>query len=574
MGTGPRTARTVNGNRCRPANREKGRVITVSANRFLPLLTAALCIFVAESRAAFPVAIPDPFALNTNAVGDAGIENRVSMATDGHGRWVAAWISRVLAGGPFGTDRDVFFARSDDNGASWSAPAPLNANAAGDTGFESEVSIATDGNGNWVATWNSTENLGGAIGTDIDILYARSTNNGSTWSLPLPLNTNATIDLGHDFGSHVLTDANGRWIAVWSSTLTLTGPGSDNDIFLALSSDDGISWSAPAFLNSNAATDTGYDDYPQLATDNHGNWVAAWTSSDPLGGTLGVDSDILTARSSDNGLTWTDPVPLNSNAATDTEGDFDLALATDGAGNWIAAWTSLDTLGGTIGSDADILTARSTDNGATWSSTSPLNSNAPIDTGTDEIPFLATDGMGNWFASWDGDNTAANTPGAEYDVFAAHSTDGGATWTDPVPLNSGAATDVGGDYLPRIASDKRGNWIVAWESGENVGGQIGTDSDLLTFRFAFPDCNANGIGDGQDIADATSADCNVNGIPDSCEADSDGDGVIDACATFSPAALLPAPCGLCGSGATTMMPLALLGLGASARRRRSRRQCR
>ena len=36
-------------------------------------------------------------------------------------------------------------------------------------------------------------------------------------------------------------------------------------------------------------------------------------------------------------------------------------MTTDGAGNWVAVWDSADTLGGAIGTDSDILVARSTD---------------------------------------------------------------------------------------------------------------------------------------------------------------------------------------------------------------------
>jgi subtilisin family serine protease len=43
------------------------------------------------------------------------------------------------------------------------------------------------------------------------------------------------------------------------------------------------------------------------------------------------------------------------------------------------------------------------------------------------------------------------------------------------------------------------------------------------------DCNQNGIGDGFDINDGTSDDCNGNDIPDECEADADNDGVINGC---------------------------------------------
>ena len=61
--------------------------------------------------------------------------------------------------------------------------------------------------------------------------------------------------------------------------------------------------------------------------------------------------------SSDAGTSWSAPTALNTNAATDTEGDNDPQLTTDGLGTWIATWHSYDDLGGTIGTDADILYA-------------------------------------------------------------------------------------------------------------------------------------------------------------------------------------------------------------------------
>ena len=57
-----------------------------------------------------------------------------------------------------------------------------------------------------------------------------------------------------------------------------------------------------ATLNTNAATDSGGEDwFPQVASDGAGNWVAVWYSGDSLGGTIGTDNDILVARSSDDG---------------------------------------------------------------------------------------------------------------------------------------------------------------------------------------------------------------------------------------------------------------------------------
>ena len=55
-----------------------------------------------------------------------------------------------------------------------------------------------------------------------------------------------------------------------------------------------------------------------MTTDGAGNWVAVWDSGDSLGGTIGTDHDILVSRSSDAGATWTAPAALNTNAATDS----------------------------------------------------------------------------------------------------------------------------------------------------------------------------------------------------------------------------------------------------------------
>ena len=117
------------------------------------------------------------------------------MATDGAGNWVTVWWSTENLGGTIGTDADILVSRSTDNGATWTAPAALNTNAASDSGSDVDPEVTTDGAGNWVAVWHSTENLGG-IGTDHDILVARSTDNGQTWTAPAALNTNAASDFG------------------------------------------------------------------------------------------------------------------------------------------------------------------------------------------------------------------------------------------------------------------------------------------------------------------------------------------------------------------------------------------
>jgi len=51
-------------------------------------------------------------------------------------------------------------------------------------------------------------------------------------------------------------------------------------------------------------------------------WVVVWLSEENLGCTAEIDKDIFFSRSTDNGATWSAAQTLNSNADSDTRGDW------------------------------------------------------------------------------------------------------------------------------------------------------------------------------------------------------------------------------------------------------------
>ena len=108
----------------------------------------------------------------------------------------------------------------------------------------------------------------------------------------------------------------------------------------SISATNQIEVGPPILLNSNGRTDIGNDANPQVTTDGHGVWIAVWHSYENLDGVAGVDSDIFLARSLDNGRTWTSPMLLNTNAKSDSGSDELPQITTDRKGNWVATWYS------------------------------------------------------------------------------------------------------------------------------------------------------------------------------------------------------------------------------------------
>ncbi len=468
----------------------------------------------------------DPAPLNTNAQTDSGFDQAPQLSTDGDGHWITVWQSRDTLEGTIGNDQDILFATST-GGMTWSPPVALNSYANIDGDRDEGPQITTDGDGRWIAVWASDHNLSG-IGNDSDILFVRSTNNGVTWSAPAPLNTNASTDTGKDSAPQLTTDGAGQWIAVWISDENIGGAGLDADVVFSRSTNGGQSWSVPALLNTNGITDSGSDEAPQLTTDLNGTWIAAWLSHDDLDDSIGIDGDILFATSTDNGMNWSAPEPLNNNAGSEDEmgDDFAPQLTTDGSGTWIAVWYSLDSLDhleNPIGNDLDIVYARSDDNGVSWSAPAPLNSIETTDASLDFTPQVTTDSAGLWVVSWESRNSLNGTIGFDSDLLSSLSTDDGLTWTNPAPLNSNAGGDGGEDAFVQVTTDGLGQWIAVWHSNTNLAGGAG-DLDILTARFEFSactDCNTNNIPDEDDIIFGLSLDCQPDGIPDECQISQD-----------------------------------------------------
>jgi len=403
--------------------------------------------------------------VTTNIYGGPSVQRNADIASDGAGEWIAVWHSTEPVGEDVDGTYDIVFSRSNDGGKSWTEKAVISPDLPGDLRDDVSPTIRTDGKGLWLVAWTSRGSLGSKLGIDGDILVSRSTDNGVTWSVPTPINQGASEDWGNDVDVRLAHDDHGAWLAVWSSTETFGGKyGGDSDIFTARSTDGGITWSAPAVLNTNAASDLGFDITPDIGSAGDNAWLVVWSAGDSLKGRIGIDRDILIARSTDGGNTWTDPSRLNSQAPRDQGSDWAPRLATDGHGEWIVAWSSAVNLEGIRGKDRDILYSKSTDNGVTWSRAANLDADAANDAREDTGPVVVTDGKGRWGVVWHSWGGISYRDGSDADILVSFSDDDGATWSDPAPLDRDAGQDTSDDLLPTMATDDHGHWIGVWQT--------------------------------------------------------------------------------------------------------------
>jgi hypothetical protein len=284
------------------------------------------------------------------------------------------------------------------------------------TSGDSEApAIAVDSSGNLHLIWEDY------TPGNLEIYYKRSADGGGTWSASKRL----TWTSGDSVVPAIAIDSNNTIHMVWMQYIP-----NNVEIYYERSADGGGTWSASKRLTW--TSDVSFS--PAIAIDSSNTIHVVWYDLTP--GNL----EIYYKRSADGGTTWSASKMLTWTSASYYAFP---AIAIDSSNTIHVVWDD-DTSG-----NAEIYYKKSTDGGATWSTSRRLTWTL----GFTANPAIAVDSADNLhIVFWD------NTPG-NYEIYYKKNTDDGTTWTASQRLTwtSGDSGD------PAIAIDSYAKLHVVWE---------------------------------------------------------------------------------------------------------------
>jgi len=471
-------------------------------------------------------------AWGDNIVGDAANEPSIAVDPTNPTRMAIGWRQFDTITSNF---RQAGWAYSHDAGQTWTFPGVLDPGQ-----FRSDPVLDSDADGNFyfysLSTLSSAEMF-------------KSTDGGVTWTGPVPAHGGdkewMTIDRTTGIGR-------GNIYGIWNVQFSCCPPndftrstdgglsfgppmavpspsmkwgtmdvGPDGELYLAGSTLGGSSHVVARSTNAQDPNQIPFFDFVNYVSlggvtaysgePNPGGmlgqvWLGTDHSSGPSRGNVyilgsvdppGSDPlDIMFIRSTDDGLTWSEPVRVNDDPTNNGAWQWFGTMSVAPNGRIDAIWS--DTRNSGVGFLSELFYAFSIDGGTTWSANVPISP------------------MFNSRVGW----PSQNKIGDYYD-----------TVSDDFGLSIAYAATFNGEqdvYFLRIGEfDCNGNGIPDSEDIAQGTSDDCNENDIPD--KCDPDCNDNDLVDECEARDGLVDDCNNNLVPDECDPDFDDDGSIDEC---------------------------------------------
>ena len=301
----------------------------------------------------------------------------------------------------------IDFVRSNESGGGWVSPVRIVQTSKGCY----NPKLALDSEGRITIVFFAEERL----------YFARSTDNGTTWSYPVVISPLAYEPLEAAFA----IDRNGGFNVIWPQWVE----GWNYQVLFTRSTDNGVTWSS--VINIYSGWKNSSDAYsPTIAVDANNGIFAAWAAW-PTGGSR--YDFVYSNYSLNNGATWQSVdtsygVSKSPNLAINSNGNIYMVLSA-----------------AVVPFRYGIAFKKSVDRGTTWAPQSYIKED-----GWNSSPHMKIDRAGNL-------NVIYETDGKYY---FTRSLDDGSTWSQPILI-------INDSGVLEMALDYWGNIYVTYESGSS-----------------------------------------------------------------------------------------------------------
>lgn len=425
-----------------------------------------------------------------NIVGDAANEPSIAFNPVNPSEMAVGWRQFDTIQSDF---RQAGFAFSDDGGATWTFPGVFTPG-----NFRSDPILETDSSGRFY--YNS-------LRSNFDCDFFFSTNGGQTWTGP-------QFAFGGDKAwftiDKTLSSSDGNIYVAWSRFVGCCGLNTFTRSF-----NGGASFRSPQFIAGAplfGTLDVGPNGEVYVCgrpTTNSGEIVVSrsFDAKDPAVGTANFTSSTVMAGIQTGIGGVVNPVGLAGQSYVCA----DISNGPNRGNVYVL---------GSIGQNddpLDVMFARSTDQGATWSTPIRVNHfNEPNDDSIQWFGMMDVAPNGRIDVLWN-DTRVDPGPQPQFSQLRySASFDGGLTWRYDIPVAPEFNHTLGypvqqkiGDYYD-LKSDEDGTNVI-------YSATFNGEQDVYYLRVAFLDCNNNGTLDVDEIDAGMLADCNGNDLPDDCE---------------------------------------------------------
>ena len=313
-------------------------------------------------------ALGPEFRVNSFTTGAQGFVI-ASVASDPSGNFVATWTSDEQDGSYLG----VFAQRFSSGGSPLGPEFRVNSYT---THVQDESSVAVDASGNFVVVWDSV-----MPPSDDGIFGQRYAASGTALGLEFQISLTPRVLVDSPV---VASDPVGNFVVIWINGGV---DGSGVGVFGRRFAGSG----APLGPEFRVNTYTTYhQSYPDVASDASGNFVVVWSSPQD-----GNGYGIYGQRFASSGAPLGPEFRVNTYWVGYQGGDFTLgpSVATDPSGNFVVAWGSY----GQDGSNGGIYAQRYASSGAPVGPEFRVNT---FTTSHQKYPSVASDGAGNFVVAW------------------------------------------------------------------------------------------------------------------------------------------------------------------------------